>query len=495
MRSKSKRERVGIAEIAFLTQGVRRDWTPIVMNHRRGPAEFQNSIPQSPRSRVLRTRLLTSAIPSGVRPFPPVESRTHLSSSRKHLMPRLDWWLYGWNSLPEDLDLAISELTSDPEERLARGPIEVPRIGISRPLAFLLVVTGWLTFELIDSWGRQDAMAQRFVILSPIALFLFAWGFFRLFSVRRLRMTIDRDGVSIADSKGTISCPWNLFNFECSIKRGGVPHRIQFAINPDEIPEVRMTRPDGTVVEGEAASNGFFKFGQHGTVHLAAFFALHPIELVRLLIATGQAIGPLRHENEQPALHPSHRTTFPPHRPNIEPSQSAPRARFRGHATINESGWLIASHIHWQPLPVCCLCGEDTDATYVIPAVSRYLGYFEGPMEWTHIGCCPHCRKTLWRREWLGRGTICLGSLSVPLLALMWLVGPVNFVPALFKHTLIICFFGGLIALLLFQTFIRFGRELFIPIRSRYRPRDETVLFRFPRPGYAQRALEWMQQS
>lgn len=49
--------------------------------------------------------------------------------------------------------------------------------------------------------------------------------------------------------------------------------------------------------------------------------------------------------------------------------------------------------------------------------------------------------------------------------------------------------------LLLFQTFIRFGRELFIPIRSRYRPRDETVAFRFPRPGYAQQALEWMQQT
>lgn len=58
-----------------------------------------------------------------------------------------------------------------------------------------------------------------------------------------------------------------------------------------------------------------------------------------------------------------------------------------------------------------------------------------------------------------------------------------------------IFFFGGLLVLLLFQTFARFGRELFSPIRSRYRPRDEMLRLRFSHPGCAQQALEWMQES
>lgn len=348
-------------------------------------------------------------------------------------MARLDWWLYGWNSLPEDLDLAITELNDAPEGRLVRGPIEIPRIRIARPLIFLLIVTGWWTFELIESWDRQDAMARRYFVVTPILMMLFAWGIVRLISVRRLQMTLDRDGVKITDARGTIACPWNLFNFDCRYERALIAHRIQFAVNPDEIPAVRMTRRDGTVVQGEAVSNGFFKFGQHGSVHLSAFFALHPIELVRLLMATGQTLGTLHDETRRPAPQPSWRTTFPPQRPIAEPSPSASRPRFRGHTAIDESGWQIVSHLHWQPPPYCCLCGAETEATCIVPAVSRYLGYFQGDMRWTAIGCCPACQKKLRRREWLGRGTIFFTTLSVPLLGFMALVGPTRFFGILVK--------------------------------------------------------------
>jgi len=411
----------------------------------------------------------------------------------------LAWWIYRWNAPPADVILPISELIDDPEERLSREAVEVPRVRLLRPSVALLLLATCGIWLIFSAWNKGRLSQPKEIGVLIVMACLLLWGSIALFAVRRLRMTLTRDGVTIADGKGTIVCPWNLFNTDGSWTTEVVPHRIHFAVNVDEIPHVIMTRPDGSTVEGEAVANHFFRFGKHGSVHLSAFFAVSPEELVHVLLWTGRTLERLPGESdkrgrEQPRA-PSFSQSHSPHTFD-EPAKSTPRFPNRGDATVDSRGWLTVSIVHWQPPHICCLCGEETEETRPVLAVSRYLGYFHGGIHYeTVVCCCPSCQKSFRNRDWAGRITILLITLLIPALGLMALFGPGEFFALMAKHPSSMLIFWGALTIILLKMLGRFGPELFSPVRARYKARDEKVAFRFSRPGYAQLALEWIEGS
>jgi len=401
--------------------------------------------------------------------------------------------LYGWNSPPAELTDAVNELIADPEARLSRGPLEIPRMRIAPALVTLILLIPAAVWLFVDASSGRPDRAVGYGIFLAMGLGLIGWGIFRLIEARKLQLILSRDGAVIVDRHGRLHCPWKLFASEgVPAMMPSIPHRVHFSIHPDAIPNVTLTRPDGSRVSGANVSNSVFRFGLHDSVHLSAFFALHSYSVVSVLVALGKELAD---RPQRPTAGSPPRSEWASgSRRTAAPAAATSRPPTRVEAEIDHGDWLVVSEVRADFPPLCCMCGVKTEETYPLRAVDRFLGYFEQHVHArTDIPCCGPCRSTFRLREWLGRGTIFVCSMLVAMLGPMLLFGPGRFFQGVIALDGVMLFLWGFLGLFTVPVFWRFGRELFSPVKSRYLAKQEKLAFRFARPGYAEQTLAYLQ--
>jgi hypothetical protein len=374
----------------------------------------------------------------------------------------------------------LDDFLHDPAGNLGEAPVTIgPRKMYG--LAALFGLPGVLCLL----WCAARGVGDGEVLVMGIGLLLGAsvWLGWSLL-LRGHELVLHPDGVEFNYRDTSVWCPWSLFNAEgepfvpdTDSPRAG----LTLPVNAETVPFIELRRHGAPVAFGARVKARQFQFTASDEVVLPARYEVAAADLGRLLLQLGSRLG----------------RQLPKGTPMAE-THGLPTSTDSPYGEPDTAGWLTAYLTRLRFPPVCCDCGEPTDATLAVPVNPRgdWLFLIAAPSVRTlelHVPVCEACQQALRQRQHFGglRGLL-LGATGAMLAAIpLARSNQLGDVRSLILVVLAAVSAGGLAG---FLAGTALARRLPVQVRD-YSPGRGTLAIRFRQPGYAEKVCEAMRQQ
>ncbi len=370
----------------------------------------------------------------------------------------------------------LDDFLYDPRAFLQQGPLVIgPRRMYG--LAALFALPGAALLASCAVAGKGDG--ERLALGIGLVVGGCVWLFWSLL-MRGHSLVLHPDGVEVKYRDTAVWCPWALFNVEGEpfVPEGDSPRTgLTLPIAPEAVPFVELRRHDAAVAHGAEVRGRQWQFNAADEVVLPARYEVVAGDVGHLLLQLGRRLG-----RELPRGAPV---------PSAEPVASLDAVR----AGPDRWGWITVPLTRLVFPPVCCDCGQATDATQRLAVEARgdwLVGLLAQPVRPLELGVpvCPACQAR--QHEELHRGGVRgMGAGAALLLVLAAVAGHLVGADAgsMFAFGLGFAAVGGILGFLLGTSASRRPpAEL-----CRYSPSRGTVAVRFRNPDYTALVLETMQ--
>jgi hypothetical protein len=370
----------------------------------------------------------------------------------------------------------LDDFLYDPRGHLQTSPVVIgPRRMYALAALFALPGIAFLVSCAVAGKGDGERLALGIGLLVGSSVWL-GWSLM----MRGHVLVLHPDGIEVKYRDTEVWCPWALFNVEGEpfVPEGDSPRTgLTLPVAPEAVPFVELRRQGATVAFGAEVRGRQWLFNAGDEVVLPARYEVAAGDLGQLLLQLGRRLG-----RELPR-------GAPPHAAEMGASLDEVRL------TPDRHGWLTVPLTRLAFPPVCCDCGERTDATLPLAVEAtgdRLLGLLVQQVRPLELGVpvCPACQARL--RHNLHRGGVRgMAAGAVVLLGMGALVGLQGGADAatIFALGLGCAAVGGIVGFLLGTSASRRPpAEL-----CRYSPSRGTVAVRFRNPEYTTLVLETMQ--
>jgi hypothetical protein len=370
----------------------------------------------------------------------------------------------------------LDDFLYDPRAHLQAAPVVVgPRRMYALAALFGLPGLALLASCAVAGKGDGERLALGIGLLIGASVWL-SWSLM----LRGHSLVLHPDGLEVNYRDTSVWCPWALFNAEGEpfVPESDSPRTgLTLPAAPEAVPFVEFRRRGATVAFGAEVRGRQWQFNSGDEVVLPARYEVVAGDLGQLLLQLGRRLG-----RELPR-------GAPPHAAEMVASLDEVRM------TPDRWGWLTVPLTRLAFPPVCCDCGERTDATLRLAVEAtgdRFMGILVQqvrPLELA-VPVCPVCQARLRQNLHRGgvRGMAAGATVLLGMGALVGLQGGAD-PGTVFAFGLGSAAVGGIVGFLLGTSASRRPpAEL-----CRYSPSRGTVAVRFRNPEYAALVLETMQ--
>jgi hypothetical protein len=366
----------------------------------------------------------------------------------------------------------LDDLLYDPRAYLQAAPVVIgPRRMYG--LAALFALPGIALLASCAAVGKGDG--ERLALGIGLLVGGSVWLLWSLL-MRGHSLVLHPDGVEVKYLDTAVWCPWALFNVEGApfVPEGDSPRTgMTLPVASEAVPFVELRRHEAAVAHGAEVRGRQWLFNAADEVVLPARYEVAAGDLGHLLLQLGRRLG-----RELPRGAP------PRGAEQAAPVEAVPSA-------ADPRGWITVPLTRLVFPPVCCDCGQATDATQRLTVEARgdrILGLFVQqvqPLELA-VPVCPSCQARM--RQQLHRGGVRgMATGATVLLGLGALAGgdPATMLAVGLGFAAV----GGILGFLAGTSAARRPpAEL-----CRYSPSRGTVAVRFRNPDYTALVLETMQ--
>ncbi len=373
----------------------------------------------------------------------------------------------------------LDDFLYDPRGHLQEAPLVIgPRRMYALAALFALPGLAFLASCAVAGKGDGERLALGLGLLLGALVWL-SWSLM----LRGHSLVLHPDGLEVNYRDTTVWCPWALFHVdgEPFVPESDSPRTgLTLPVAPEAVRFVEFRRHGATVAFGAAVRGRQWQFNSGDEVVLPARYEVAAGDLGQLLLQLGRRLG-----RELPRGAPPHAA---------ERTASLDEVR----VTPDRAGWITVPLTRLSFPPVCCDCGERTDATLRVGVEAtgdRLLGLFAQQVRPLELGVpvCAACQARL--RQNVHRGGVRGMAFGAAVLAVLGLIGALAVGPgggqlgAVLALDLGFAAVGGLVGFLLGTSAAhRPPVEL-----CRYSPSRGTVAVRFRNLDYTALVLETMQ--